>query len=100
VLPARSALLPDVPSIVEAGQSAVNITSWSGLVGPAKMPADLVDKINRGFTAVLRKPEIADQFARIGQAATPSTAAEMSQFLRDQLAIWTKAMRDQAIPQE
>ncbi len=100
VLPGRSSLLPDVPSIVEAGQSAVSITAWSGLVGPAKMPADLVDKINRSFTAVLRKPEIIDQFSRIGQAATPSTPAEMGQYLRDQLIIWTKAMRDQAIAQE
>jgi tripartite-type tricarboxylate transporter receptor subunit TctC len=100
VLPVRSSLLPDVPSIVEAGQSAVNITAWSGLVGPAKMPAELVDKVNRGFTAVLRKPEIVDQFARVGQSSTPSTPAEMAQYLRDQLVIWTKAMRDQAIPQE
>jgi tripartite-type tricarboxylate transporter receptor subunit TctC len=99
-LPGRSSLLPDVPSIVEAGQSAVNITAWSGLVGPAKMSPDLVDKINRSYTAVLRKPEIVDQFTRIGQSATPSTPAEMGEFLRDQLTIWTKAMRDQAIPQE
>jgi tripartite-type tricarboxylate transporter receptor subunit TctC len=100
VLPVRSSLLPDVPSIVEAGQSAVNITAWSGLVGPAKMPTELVDKINRSFTSVLRKPEIVDQFTRIGQSSTPSTPAEMGRYVRDQLVIWTKAMRDQAIPQE
>jgi tripartite-type tricarboxylate transporter receptor subunit TctC len=100
ILPERSALLPDVRTLTELGQTGIDISSWSGLVGPAKMPADLVDKINKGFVAVLSKPEIIDQFSRIGQAATPSTPAAMAQFMRDQLAIWSKAMRDQGIEQE
>ena len=100
VLPTRSPLLPDVRTISELGQPDVNITSWSGLVGPAKMPTDLVAKINEGFTAVLKKPEIIEHFAKLGQGATPSSPDEMGTFLRDQLGIWNKAMRSQGIELE
>jgi tripartite-type tricarboxylate transporter receptor subunit TctC len=100
LLPQRSSLFPDVPTMAEAGQPLVNIAPWSGLVGPAKMPADLVDKIQRGFVEVMKKPAIVEQMNKLGQAVTTSTPQDMTTFLREQLAIFKKAIADQGIQQE
>jgi tripartite-type tricarboxylate transporter receptor subunit TctC len=78
----------------------VNISPWSGLVGPAKMAPDLVDKIQRGFVEVMKKPAIVEQMTKLGQAVTVSSPQEMTVFLREQLGIFKKAIADQGIQQE
>lgn len=99
-LPARSALLPDVPSIVEAGMPKFPIVPWAGLFGPAKMPKDVVDRLNRELVAILKRPEIRDQLSRQAFEARSSSTVELAAYVREQLDVWGKAIRDAGIQPE
>ncbi len=96
-LPQRSPLLPDVPSIVEAGQPKFPIGPWGGMVGPAGLPADIVQRMNKEMVAVLGKPEIKEAMLKHGFVAKTSTPEEFGTYLKDQLAVWKKALDDAGI---
>ena len=68
-LPERSPLGPDVPSIVEAGFPTFPIVPWAGMVGPAKMPKEVVERLNRELNAALKRADVREQLAKqIGRA--------------------------------
>ncbi len=96
-LPQRSPLLPDVPSIVEEGQPKFPIGPWGGMVGPAGMPADIVQRMNKEMVAVLAKPEIKEAMLKHGFVAKSSTPEEFGAYMKDQLAVWKKALADAGI---
>jgi len=100
LLPRRTASFPDVPTMAEAGQPLVNISPWGGLFGPAKMPADLVERISRDFNVVMRRPDVIEQYEKLGLFPTPSTPQVMADTLRQQLAIWGRTMREVGIERE
>lgn len=100
LLPVRSALHPNVPTLAEAGQGLVNITPWSGVLGPAKMSPDLAAKISASFADVMKKPAVVEQLNKLGQEIVVSSPDAMAKFMRDQLAIFKQAIKDQGIPQE
>jgi tripartite-type tricarboxylate transporter receptor subunit TctC len=94
----RSAQLPDVPAIAEtAGLAGFEITSWVGLVGPAGLPADVVQRLNAQLQRTLAKPEIRDKLVAMGAEVVPSSPAEMDQFMRQQLQSWTSKIRNAGI---
>jgi putative tricarboxylic transport membrane protein len=99
-LPERSPLMPEVPSIVEAGFPKFPIVPWAGMVGPAKMPKEAVDRLNGELNAVLKRPEVREALAKQAFAPRGSTVAEMTAIIRDQLEIWGKAIRDAGIQAE
>jgi tripartite-type tricarboxylate transporter receptor subunit TctC len=99
-LPARSPLLPEVPSIVEAGFPKYPIVPWAGMVGPAKMPKDVVERLNREIVAILGRPEIKEQLAKQAFAPRSSTSQEFADHMREQLDIWGKAIKDAGIQPE
>jgi tripartite-type tricarboxylate transporter receptor subunit TctC len=99
-LPARSPLMPEVPSIVEAGFPKFPIVPWAGMVGPAKMPRDVVERLNRELVAILKRPEVQEQLAKQAFAARSSTVEEFSGFVREQLEVWGKAIKDAGIQPE
>jgi tripartite-type tricarboxylate transporter receptor subunit TctC len=69
----RNSLLPDVPTVAEAGLPAAESEALMGFIGPAKMPAALVRKISTDIVAVLRKPETRDRYATQGSEPTVDT---------------------------
>ncbi len=93
----RTPLFPDVPSITESGQPKFPIGPWGALMGPAKMPPEIVERLSLATIAVLAKPEIRAQMQKIGFAAKSSTPAEMAAFLKDQIEIWRSALKDAGI---
>jgi len=93
----RSPLMPDVPSIVEAGQARFPISPWFALVGPAGLPPEAVDTMNKAMAAVLAKPAVREQMQRHGFLPKSSTPAELATYLKDQLAIWKVALKDAGI---
>ena len=99
-LPERSPLVPDVPSIVEAGFPKFPIVPWAGLVGPAKMPKDVVERLNRELNAVLNRPEVRENLAKQAFAGRGSSADEFAGYVKEQLDIWGKAVRDAGIQPE
>ena len=92
-LPERSPLLPDVPSFVEAGQPKLPIGPWAALVGPAGVPPEIVERINKTVAAAVAKPNIQNELiTKHGFSVRTSSPGELAQFLKDQLAIWKDAL--------
>jgi tripartite-type tricarboxylate transporter receptor subunit TctC len=91
----RSAFLPEVPTVAEAaGIKGYESSNWYGLVGPARLPKSLVDKLNAAMVATLNEPAIREKLALQGLEPTPSSPEEFSVFLRAELAKWAKVVKD------
>lgn len=84
-LPKRSHLLPDVPTIAEAGYPTFSIISWAGLFGPAKMPADVVARLNKEFVAAMGRPEVQEAMQKQAFVLTPSTPEKLAGYVIEQL---------------
>lgn len=84
-LPRRSHLLPDVPTIAEAGYPTFSIISWAGLFGPAKMPADVVARLNKEFVAAMGRPDVQEAMQKQAFVLTPSTPERLAAYVKEQL---------------
>lgn len=99
-LPARSAALPQVPTMAEAGLPQFSITSWAAVVGPARMPAEVVERLNREFTAAMARPEVLTVVERQAFALTGSTPARLGAFMREQLDSYRATLKAAGIEPE
>lgn len=81
----RSHLLPDVPTIAEAGMPEFSVTSWAGLFGPAKMPKELVDRLNREFVAAMGRPEVQAAMEKQAFVLSPSSPEKLGAFVKEQM---------------
>ncbi len=93
LLPNRNPLLPDAPTLQEAGLAPVPITPWGGLFGPAKLPKEVVDRVAREMAVVLAKPEVKDAFGKLAFEPRSSTPQELSAFVVEQLEAYRRAAR-------
>ena len=93
----RSPLMPDLPSIVEAGQPKFPISPWFALVGPAELPSEIVATMNKAMVAALAKPSVKEQMQKHGFIPRSSTPGELATYMKDQLAVWKIALRDAGI---
>ncbi|MCA0317997.1 MAG: tripartite tricarboxylate transporter substrate binding protein [Proteobacteria bacterium] len=93
----RSKLLPNLPSMQEAGVPEFDITSWNGVFAPARTPADVVARLNKEFSAIATDPALVKRFAEIGFDAFPQTPDELGAFVRAQLANWSRMIREAGI---
>jgi tripartite-type tricarboxylate transporter receptor subunit TctC len=96
----RSTLLPDLPSMTEAGVPDFDITSWQGWLGPANMPKDVVTRLNAEVRKVIENPEIKKQLADRGMDAFSGTPESFSKFVDEQLVLWTRLIKDAGIEPE
>jgi tripartite-type tricarboxylate transporter receptor subunit TctC len=93
LLPSRNALLPDAPTLKEAGLPDVPITPWGGLFGPAKLPKEVVDRVNKEMVVVLARPEVKEAFGKLSFEPRSSTPQELSAFVAAQLRAYGAAAR-------
>jgi len=96
-LPVRSPLFPDVPSIVEAGQPKFPVGPWGAILGPANMPPEIVQRLNKEIVAILARPDMIEQFRQYGFAVKSSTPEEFTEYLKEQMVTWKKALKDAGI---
>ena len=82
----RSALAPDVPTVAESGHARIVLDNFFGLTGPAKLPPDIVARLNAATNEVLAQPEIVKRLLDLGVTATPGTPAQFTSFVRSQVA--------------
>lgn len=99
-LPGRSAALPNVPTMAEAGLPQFSITSWAAVVGPARMPADVTERLNREFMAAMTKPEVLTVVERQAFALTGSTPARLGSFMKAQLDSYRATLKAAGIEPE
>jgi tripartite-type tricarboxylate transporter receptor subunit TctC len=90
----RAASLPDVPTMAEQGLSGFEAVSWIGALVPAGTPQPIVDKIHTDMVAVLRMPEIKEKLGASGAVVVGNTPEQFAAWNRDEIAKWSKAVKD------
>jgi tripartite-type tricarboxylate transporter receptor subunit TctC len=88
--PRRAAVLPDVPTIAEAGLKGFRWDSWGAIFAPAKTPRTVIDKLNRAITNALRHPDVEKHMRSLGAEPAPTTPAALDKFVADDLAMVAK----------
>jgi tripartite-type tricarboxylate transporter receptor subunit TctC len=96
----RPALLPDVQTLAEQGVGRIEAPNWYGLFAPAKTSQDVIARLNDLSRRVLETPELRERLVALGTEPSPSSPAELGALLRDDLAKWTKVIRDNNIRDE
>jgi tripartite-type tricarboxylate transporter receptor subunit TctC len=88
----RSPLLPQVPTLAEAGVPGVDVFSWQGIAGPKGMPADVKQKLHAAIIAALNDPENRKRMEEIGLEIVANTPEQMAQFQAKELARWKQVI--------
>jgi tripartite-type tricarboxylate transporter receptor subunit TctC len=89
----RSPVLPDVPTLAEAGVPGVEADSWLAILGPAGMPEAIVAKLNREIGAALNHPPVKERLASVGLTAVASSPAALHAMLPGEVRKWGEAVR-------
>ena len=90
----RSALFPELPTMDEAGIKGFNLDAWAGLVAPAGTPPEVVAKLNAALRKIIDSPEVQAKFKKVGFEGFSSTPAELGDFIKVQLGVWGKMVKD------
>jgi tripartite-type tricarboxylate transporter receptor subunit TctC len=85
----RSALLKDVPTLDELGFKGFDAMQWYGSLGPAGVPAAIVQRLNESQVAVLKAPDLAEKLAGEAVEPWPMSAEQFGQYIRSEIARWT-----------
>lgn len=93
----RSALFPDVPSFVEAGQQKLPFAPWFAVVGPAGLPAEIVTSMNQAIVRAIAQPGVQDLMQKQGVVPKSSTPQEIAAYIKDQHEIWKTSLKDAGI---
>jgi tripartite-type tricarboxylate transporter receptor subunit TctC len=86
----RSSLLPELPSLEEAGVKGYDLYGWGGVVAPAGVPADIATKLNAEIVKALKSPDVAQRLATLGSVPGTMSAQEFGRFIQDEAAKWKK----------
>lgn len=100
LLTKRSKALPDLPTMAEAGMPPFPAVAFMGLFGPAKMPKEIVDRLNRELMAVLEKPEVREQIERTTMEISPLSAEAMGALAKEQTEVWRRLTKEAGIVPE
>ena len=90
---ARSAVLPDVPTIAEAGVAGYEATIWLGLMAPKNTPAAIVDRLNAEVVKIVANPEVARAWKAQGASPMPMSVAEFTRYLDDDIVKWAHIVK-------
>jgi tripartite-type tricarboxylate transporter receptor subunit TctC len=91
---ARSPLLPDVPTLAEAGVPNAEMLQWFAVMGPARMPPEITRKLNTEIAAILKMPDVVEKIASQGGEIIGGTPEEFAAFLPGDSAGWVKLVRE------
>ncbi len=99
-LPRRSPLLPDAQTMAEAGLPQFAIVSWAGLFAPAKTPKDVVERLNREFTAAMKRPEVQAAMEKQAFFLNPSTPEQLGEHVKAQKEAYARILRAAGVQPE
>lgn len=89
----RFALVPDLPTMIEAGVPGFSATGWTALLGPAGIPRSIVARINTEVAKVLPLPEVKEKLAGDGSEFGNNTTEEFAAYLREEITKWAKVIK-------
>jgi tripartite-type tricarboxylate transporter receptor subunit TctC len=89
--------MPDVPTIVELGQPKLVLENFFGLSGPAKLPPEMVAKLNSACNEVLAMPDVQKKLVELGIVARPESAARFEAIVKEQVAVLAPTVKSAGI---
>ena len=89
----RSAAVPDLPTIAEAGVKGFEASSWFGLLAPAGTPADIVNRIQQETAKALQSPALKERLLSQGAIPSGNTPAEFTKFIAAETAKWAQVVK-------
>ncbi|HSV17494.1 MAG TPA: tripartite tricarboxylate transporter substrate binding protein [Casimicrobiaceae bacterium] len=89
----RSAVMPDVPTLSEAGVPGYDAVIWLGLMAPKGTPAPIVARLNAEITKIVSRPDVQAEWARQGAVAMVQTPDAFTKYLQDDIVKWEKIVR-------
>jgi tripartite-type tricarboxylate transporter receptor subunit TctC len=93
----RSAVLPDVPTVSEAGVPGYEATLWLGIMAPTGTPKDVVERLNSEISKTIAKPAIRDAWAKQGAVPMTMTSAQFETYLKGDIEKWAKVIQQAGI---
>ncbi len=90
----RSALMPELPTLAEAGLPGFEAAAWQGIVVPTGTPPDIIQKLNAEVNKALANPDIRARLAAQGADILGGTPAEYAAYIRSEMPRWAKAVKD------
>jgi len=96
----RSAVLPDVPTMAEAGLKGYETSTWGGLVAPAGTPKDVVAKLNAEANKALAAPDVREKLAAAGIEPAGGTPAQFNSFIQSEMTRWGKVAKAAGVEPE
>ena len=96
----RSKLVPELPTLHEAGVANFDMDSWAAMFAPANTPPEIVTRLSRELRKIIDNPEIKAKMAAMGFEAFSSSPEELGDFVKVQLVKWTKMIKDAGIEPE
>jgi len=91
---ARSSLLPEVPTVSEAGLPGFEVTSWYGVFGPAGLPAHIVAKLNSEIGRAVTTPGVKERLAALGAEPSLKSPDEFGRYVRQEIAKWARVVKE------
>lgn len=89
----RSKALPDVPTIAESGVSGYDVSVWWGVLGPAKMPPEIIAKLESDLKAALQDPNVLSTLGKIGAAPVGSSAKDFDAYMHAEATKWEPVLK-------
>lgn len=91
--PQRLPAYPDIPTIAESGLAGFEVTAWGGIIGPANLPRDIVNRLNAEIRIALASAAVRERFKTLGAEASPSTPEEFLELSRRETVKWAKIVK-------
>jgi len=90
----RSVVLPDVPTIAEAGVPGYVADNWWGIAAPANLPAPIAEKLYKAVQAALKAPELVAQFDREGATIVEMDSAAFAEYIKTEIVKWGRVVKE------
>ncbi len=98
--PKRAPDIPDVPTLAESGLPGFSVTPWSGIYAPAGTPPGIVNRLNAEINRMMQQTEVRDRILSTGLVPVGGTPADLGNYLKSEIARWTKVVKEAGIKPE
>jgi tripartite-type tricarboxylate transporter receptor subunit TctC len=85
----RSAFMPDLPTVDEAGVPGYQAVIWTGMLAPAQTPRPIIERLNKEVVRIVRSPDLTERLVQLGSDTVGSTPEQFDKFVRDEIVKWT-----------
>jgi tripartite-type tricarboxylate transporter receptor subunit TctC len=89
----RSAAAPEIPTVAESGLPGYEATAWQGVLAPAGTPRDIIVKLNAELVRVIQLPDVRKQLAEQGYEPAGNTPEQFAEYIKTEIAKWTKVIK-------